>query len=88
MMYWGNGTSGWVMLVMTLGSLLFWGLIVTGIVLLVRQLGRTGPNAAPDEAARPTPQVLLAERYARGEIDGDEYAQRLQVLRAPSAPGG
>lgn len=82
MMYWGNG--GWgMMLTMVFGNLLFWGLIITGIVLLVRSLGRTGPAAAPGTVARHTPQALLAERYARGEIDDDEYAHRLQVLNAP-----
>jgi putative membrane protein len=82
MMYWGNG--GWgMMLTMIFGNLLFWGLIITGIVLLVRSLGRTGAPAAPGTASRPTPQALLAERYARGEIDDDEYAHRMQVLNGP-----
>jgi putative membrane protein len=80
MMYWNNG-GGWGMaLTMIFGNLLFWGLIVTGIVLLVRSLGRPGPTVAPDTAARPTPQAVLAERYARGEIDDDDYAHRMKVL--------
>ena len=32
-------------------------------------------------AAPGDPEQLLAERYARGEIDEIEYAQRLSVLR-------
>ena len=28
------------------------------------------------------PEAVLAERYARGEIDEAEYAQRLNVLRS------
>jgi putative membrane protein len=78
MMYWGNGMGGWAMVAMTIGNLLFWGAIITGVVLLVRAFGRPGP--APSPATRPTPQAVLAERYARGEIDDDEYARRLQVL--------
>ena len=27
------------------------------------------------------PSLVLAERFARGEIDGAEYAQRLSVIR-------
>jgi len=78
MMYWGNGMGGWAMVAMTMGNLLFWGAIITGVVLIVRAFGRPGP--APSLATRPTPQAVLAERYARGEIDDDEYARRLQVL--------
>ena len=78
MMYWGNGMGGWAMVAMTMGNLLFWGAVITGVVLLVRAFGRPGP--APSPATGPTPQALLAERYARGEIDDDEYARRLQVL--------
>jgi putative membrane protein len=88
MMYWGNG--GWgMMLTMIFSNLLFLGLIITGIVLLVRSLGRTGPVvAAPATAGRSTPQMLLAERYARGEIDDDEYAHGLRVLGQSSPSSG
>jgi len=85
MMYWGNGMSGWGVLFMTIGNLLFWGLLVAGIVLLVRYLGRTG-QAPSDTAHGPTPQRLLAERYARGEIDDEEYTRRLHVLNTPPPP--
>ena len=35
------------------------------------------------------PEQILAERFARGEIDEDEFHQRLTVLRAeaPHYPG-
>jgi hypothetical protein len=39
----------------------------------------------------PTPQQLLADRFARGEIDEEEYTRRLEVLGAASrtrGPGG
>jgi putative membrane protein len=81
MMYWGNGMGGWAMFAMTVGNLLFWGAIITAVVLIVRAFGRGGPE--PTVTARPTPQALLAERYARGEIDDDEYSRRLQVLGSP-----
>jgi hypothetical protein len=41
-MNWGNGMSGWGMLLMTVSNLLFWGLVIAGIVLLVRHVGRAG----------------------------------------------
>ncbi len=41
-MYWGNGMGGWGMVLMTVSSLLFWGLVIAGIVALVRYAGRSG----------------------------------------------
>jgi len=78
MMYWGNGMSGWGIMLMTVGNLLFWGLVVAGVVLLVRYTGRGGQTGTTNEG--PSPQRLLAERFARGEIDEDEYNRRLRVL--------
>ncbi|MGE0781461.1 SHOCT domain-containing protein [Mycolicibacterium chlorophenolicum] len=34
----------------------------------------------------PTPQQGLAERYARGEIDDEEYARRLNTLNSGTPP--
>jgi putative membrane protein len=48
--------------------------IVVALVALSRRTGRGGP------ALTPTATELLAQRYARGEIDDDEYFQRLSVL--------
>jgi putative membrane protein len=90
MMYWGNGMGGWGMLLMTVSNLLFWGLVIAGIVALVRY---TGQRARPGEPIdhRPIPQQVLAERFARGEIDEDEYTRRMQVLGGDVStrrPGG
>jgi putative membrane protein len=81
MMYSGNGMGGWGMTMMTVTSLLFWGLAIAAVVALVRYAGRRVQPAAPT-AHRPTPQLVLAERFARGEIDEAEYASRLRVLDA------
>jgi putative membrane protein len=48
--------------------------IVVALVALTRRTGRSGGTATP------TATELLAQRYARGEIDDDEYFQRLSVL--------
>ncbi len=89
MMYWGNGMGAWGMVLMTVSTLLFWGLVIAGVVALVRYTRRSTPwsGAAPEAA---TPQRILAERFARGEIDEEEYTRRLQVLNsAPRrGPGG
>ena len=87
MMYWyGSGMSGWGYALMTVSMILFWGAVIFGIAALVRYFGRSGqPPAAPSppqSAESPSsPERLLAERFARGEIDEEEYRQRLAVLR-------
>ncbi|QJS13807.1 hypothetical protein HKX69_33485 [Streptomyces argyrophyllae] len=44
----------------------------------------TRPGGSSDHADTrpldPTPEQILAERFARGEIDEDEYHRRLTVL--------
>jgi putative membrane protein len=82
MMYWGNGMGGWGMALMVVSNLLFWGLVIAGIAALVRYTGRGTPRSGPAADAA-TPQRLLAERFARGEVDEEEYTRRLQVLGGP-----
>ncbi len=72
----GQHMSGWGYAVMGLTSLLFWTVLVLGVVALVRHLGRSAGPAAPADA-----EHVLAARYARGEIDDDEYHRRVDVLR-------
>lgn len=78
MMYWGNGMGTWGVLLMILGNALFWGLIIAGMVMLVRHLSRSEPVASVGRP--PTAEQVLAERYARGDIDEDEYMRRMRVL--------
>jgi len=86
MMFWfGNGMSGWGYALMTISTVLFWALVIAGVVALVRYLGR-GPQAAGAPPERPTAEQLLAERFARGEIDDKEYWQRLETLRYGAHP--
>ncbi|WP_454850079.1 SHOCT domain-containing protein [Promicromonospora soli] len=81
MMYWGSDMGGWGYALMALNMVVFWGLLIGGIVLLERYLG--GRHRQPPPPATADPKQLLAERFARGEIDEDEYRKRLQVLTRP-----
>jgi putative membrane protein len=84
MMYWGSGMGGWGMVLMTVSTLLFWAMVIAGVFALVRYAGRGGQAGAPT-GHRLTPQQLLAERFARSEIDEDEYLRRMQVLGGPAS---
>jgi len=64
---------------MGIGMLLFWGLIIFGIVMLARGFG--GTSSAGESSARDRmPQDILGERYARGEIDKSEFTQKRRDL--------
>ena len=80
MMYYDGHMSGWGVGLMTISWLVFWGLVVTCVVLLVRHLGQSGPTPRQPPSVS-TPEQMLAERFARGEIDEPEYASRLATLR-------
>lgn len=56
---------------------LFWLLVLGGVLALVI-LGRRRRDAT---AGRRSGERLLAERYAEGSIDEDEYRARRAVLR-------
>jgi putative membrane protein len=82
MMWWyGPGTGGWAMALMGIGMVLFWALIILGVIAIVRYLQTAGDR--PREV-RVTPEELLAERFARGEIDEQEYRGRLETLHGRS----
>ncbi|NUU20661.1 MAG: SHOCT domain-containing protein [Streptomycetaceae bacterium] len=87
-MFWSDhDVSGWGWFVMSLGMVAFWAAVITVAVLLFRALGQTAAPPAPPQPAA-GPESLLAERFARGEIDEDEYRRRLAVLRRPTGPPG
>ena len=77
----GYTMSGWGWLLMTLGMLGFWALVAVLAVALLRRPGQPGQHPQPDQQPRPGAEEILAQRLARGEIDPEEYRQRLQTLQ-------
>lgn len=71
----GTGWGGWVL--MTIFMVGFWGLVVFALIALFRGT-RSGGDWTPE---RRDPIQILYERFARGEIDEDEYHTRSAVLR-------
>jgi putative membrane protein len=71
----GTTWSGW--LVMMLAMVAFWTLVVLAVVALFRE---TRPQGGPTPGR--SAFDVLAERFARGEIDAEEYHRREDVLRA------
>lgn len=80
----GMGWGGWLLMLLLL--LLLAGLVVGVVLVLLRSAGTGGPSPVrPPEADGPGlasgAGALLDERYARGEIEEDEYLHRRAVLR-------
>lgn len=81
MMFWyDHDVSGWAWFAMSAGMILFWVLIITVAVLLFRALN--SPREHTRTPAVPTPEGILRERLARGEMDEEEYRRRLSALDA------
>lgn len=64
---------------MAIGMLLFWGLVILGIVLLIRELTRSRRDRSTTE--EDDPLAILDRRLALGEISADEYRERQAILR-------
>ncbi len=77
-MMWGPSGGGWWGFWMMLIAVLFLALIVVGVVLIVRSLPEGGGRARGPEGNRALD--ILDERFARGEIDHNEYEDRRRVL--------
>ena len=79
-MMWSNGMGwgGW--LLMSVTTVAFWALVVFGIVALFRGTRDSGPRSPRRD--EDSAQHILDERFARGEIDAEEYHRRQQVLHS------
>lgn len=69
--------AGWIFMI------LFWTLIVLGIVALGKWLFSTGSAA---EQHGHEPLDTLKQRYARGEFSRDQYEEIRRVLSNPEGP--
>lgn len=71
--YWGFGAL--------LHMALYWSVLILLIVLLVRWIFGKHPGAGPRVADK-TALDILKERYARGEINKDEFDQKKRDLES------
>ena len=81
MMDWGNsgwGVGDWV--AMSALMTVFLGGLIALAVWVVQSVRSDGGRAPADRA-----DALLAERFARGEIDGEEFTRRRELLHTGSA---
>ena len=85
MMFWtDHNLSGWSWVAMVTGMVVFWGLLIALLVMLARGLNRPADQAY---GPRLPPEQLLAERFARGDIEEEEYRRRLATLTGSDRVG-
>lgn len=77
---WGGGWGG--MILGPFMMILLVALIVMIVVLALRWLGSSGHTATPHGSAPKAPLDILKTRFARGEIDKDEFEDRRRILES------
>ncbi len=68
MMQWGN--YGWGMGFGWIFMILFWALVILGIVYIVKLVAERGTKNGKE-----SPLDILEKRYARGEISKEEFGR-------------
>ena len=76
---WGDAGYGWGwgMGFGMISMVLFWVLVILGIVVLVRWVGGSSASGTPPSKSA---LDILNERYARGEIEKQEFEEKKRVL--------
>ena len=58
-------------------GVIFWGAVIYGIFILFSRLAK---RPTEDAVKQESPMDILKKRYARGEIDAEEFARRKKDL--------
>ena len=74
MWYWGN-SMGWWMILNIIGMVVFWGGVIVLVIWAVKKLSQRGGGGESRGALD-----ILKERYARGEINKEQFEQMKKDL--------
>ena len=66
---------------------LFWILAILVIVWAFWRLGRDERSRERDETRREAAEEALRRRFGEGEIDEDQFLERMRILRESRHPG-
>ena len=71
---WGMGWFGGIF------AMIFWVLVIVGLVFLIKWLVQMSKGGADPRPSGSRALNILKERYARGEIDKEEFEEKKRVL--------
>ena len=74
-----DGLAAGAMGLGTIWMVLFWVLVIGGVAVLLRGLVSSASAGSTEGGVR-TPLDILGERYAKGEIDKEEFERKKQDL--------
>jgi putative membrane protein len=84
-MMWHMGDGwGWWMVLGWVWMVAFWGLIIWAVYAVVRRLERRPTSQAPRDEG--TALDILERRYARGDIDAQQFEEIRQRLTGADGP--
>ncbi len=74
MMGWGWWGMGWIFMI------IFWGLIIVGLIFLIKWLAGLSRSRPPIDKPHDSALEILRQRYAKGEINKDEFEEKKRDL--------
>ena len=72
---WGMGWFGGIFM------MVFWILVIIGLIFLIKLLAQTGNKSKEDDESGSKAMAVLKERYALGKIDKSKFEAMKQDLR-------
>jgi putative membrane protein len=76
MMNWGYG--GWAMGII---NIIFWVAVIIGVVYLIKWLSSSSKQSTQETKRGDNALDILRERYAKGEINREEFEEKKKVLK-------
>ncbi|OGW36778.1 MAG: hypothetical protein A2Y97_13560 [Nitrospirae bacterium RBG_13_39_12] len=76
MMGWGYGWIWYIVMVA------FWIAVIAGIVFLVQRMAKTSGSDSRNDMPQDSAIEILKKRYARGEINKEEFEEKKRDIEA------
>jgi putative membrane protein len=76
MMNWGYG--GWFMGII---NIIFWVAVIIGVIYLIKFLSSSSKQGGQETKKGDNALDILRERYAKGEINREEFEEKKKVLK-------